>query len=147
MIALLIVRVGVHEGRERAAIDDQPRDESAKLRWREEVYFKHGKGVRPDGAIPDLVDPELGDWWESGFCVSWVGVDQSELCVCLIREGERLIVKKKVLEKKFGAWVWGLGSTDTRAGCAPIARGRIWLALHLTLGSRCVYQIRHGVHL
>ena len=88
MITFLIVRVGVHEGRERAAIDDEPRDESAKLRWREEVYFKHGKGVRPDGAIPDLVDPELGDWWEWGvLCqLSWWWIRVSFVFVSYTRE-------------------------------------------------------------
>lgn len=61
MISLLVVRIRMHQRAQRPPIDDQPWDESTKLRRREEIHFKHGHRMRSDGSIPKPVDAELGD--------------------------------------------------------------------------------------
>lgn len=55
-------RVRVDQRRQRAPPDDQPGDEGAELRGREEVYLEHGVRVGADWFFPEAVDPELGDW-------------------------------------------------------------------------------------
>jgi hypothetical protein len=57
-----IHRIRMNQNTQRPAINDQPRNESPKLRWREEVHFKHGYRVRPNWSFPELVDAELGDY-------------------------------------------------------------------------------------
>ncbi len=61
MIPLLIVRIGMYQGAQRASMDHQPRDERPELLWSEQVHFKHGHRVWPNGSVPYLVDTKL---WE-----------------------------------------------------------------------------------
>jgi hypothetical protein len=42
-------------------MDDEPGNESSELRGREEVYFEHGNGMRPNGLFPETVDAKFGD--------------------------------------------------------------------------------------
>lgn len=62
MVPLLLVCVGMDESGQRTSIDHQPRDESSKLLWREQVDFEHTNGMRPKRAIPDPVDAELRNY-------------------------------------------------------------------------------------
>lgn len=61
-LLLLIRRIRMDQRAQRAPIDDQPRDEGAELRGREEVHFEHGDGVWADGFVEEGVDAEFGDW-------------------------------------------------------------------------------------
>jgi len=51
----------MHKGTQGAAIDNEPGDESAELRGREEVYFEHSNWVGPNGLFEEAVDAEFGD--------------------------------------------------------------------------------------
>lgn len=62
MVPEVVAGVGVQQRAQRAAVDDQPRDERAELLGREQVDLEHGRHVRADRLVPDLVDAELGDW-------------------------------------------------------------------------------------
>lgn len=53
--------IRVDQGAQRPAIDDQPGDEGAELRGREEVHFEHGHWVRSHRSVPELVDAQFGD--------------------------------------------------------------------------------------
>lgn len=61
MISQLVVGVGMDEGAERAAVDDEPGDEGAELGGREEVYFEHAHRMRSDWLRPYLIDTQFGD--------------------------------------------------------------------------------------
>lgn len=55
-------RVGVDQDTERAAVDDEPGNEGAELRRREDVHLEHGDRVWADGLLPEPVDAQLGDY-------------------------------------------------------------------------------------
>lgn len=52
----------MNQSAQRTAVDNQPRDESAELRRREEVDFEHSHGVWADGPVEEAVDAQLWDW-------------------------------------------------------------------------------------
>lgn len=60
VVSLRVVGVGVYEGTQRAPVNDQPWNESSKLRRREEINLEHCHRMGTDGAIPDLVNPKFG---------------------------------------------------------------------------------------
>lgn len=62
MIPLHVIGVGMHQRAKWTPIDDEPGDEGSKLCGREDVHFKHGHGMGPDGSIEELVDSEFRDW-------------------------------------------------------------------------------------
>ena len=62
-------RVRVDQRRQWAPPDDQPGDEGAELRGREEVHLEHGVWVGADGFLPEAVDAELGDCGNGVSCL------------------------------------------------------------------------------
>lgn len=50
----------MNQSTQRATVNDQPRNESSKLRRREEVDFEHGHRMGADGPVPDSVNAKLG---------------------------------------------------------------------------------------
>lgn len=59
MVTELIVRVRVHQRRQRTSIDNKPGHERAELRRSEQVHLEHASQMRADGPIPDFVYPQL----------------------------------------------------------------------------------------
>lgn len=59
VIPKLVIGVRVHEGAERAAVDDEPCHEGAELHRRKKINLEHTDRVRADRALPDRVDAEL----------------------------------------------------------------------------------------
>ena len=74
----------MHQGRQRAAPDDEPRHEGAELRGRQDVDLEHGDGVWADGLVPVPVDAELGEF-EADARPEVLGVlDLSWVCLVMV---------------------------------------------------------------
>jgi len=56
MVPQLIVRIGMNKRRQWTPVDHQPRNESSKLLWSEEIHLKHAYWMRAQRLIPDFVD-------------------------------------------------------------------------------------------
>lgn len=52
----LVMRIGMDQSTQRAAINNQPRDKSPELCRREEIDFKHGHRMRTNGFVEESVD-------------------------------------------------------------------------------------------
>lgn len=59
MIPHIVPGIRVQQRRQRAAVDDEPGDEGAKLLGGEQVDLEHARVVRADGPVPQLVDAQL----------------------------------------------------------------------------------------
>lgn len=61
VISLFLTGVGMNERRQRATVDDQPRDEGSKLLWSEKINLEHANGMWAKWSVPNFVDAELRD--------------------------------------------------------------------------------------
>ena len=61
-LVLLLGRIWMNQDIQRAAMDDQPRNERAKHGRAENVDFEHGDGVWAHWLVPEGVNAEFGNW-------------------------------------------------------------------------------------
>lgn len=69
MVPHIIPRIRVHERAQRAPVDDEPGDEGAELRGREDVDLEHSDWMRTEGFFEEWVGAEFGD-----CCIAGEGV-------------------------------------------------------------------------
>lgn len=60
MVPICIACIRVDQRRQRATIDDQPRNKGTKLRWREDVDLEHRYRVQTEWLAPKLIHGQLG---------------------------------------------------------------------------------------
>ena len=63
--------IGVDRGAQHSTVNYEPGDEGTELCGSEEVHLEHGDGMRPNRLIPELINAQLGDYWET---VSFKGI-------------------------------------------------------------------------